>query len=65
MVGITYAYIDTVFGFYGYFFFTHLYCLVECCCCFVFLIHNLSLVCMVGITYAYIDTVAGFYGYFF
>ena len=34
MVGITYVYIDTVFGFYGYsflfFFLTHLYCLVGC-----------------------------------
>ena len=28
MVGITYVYIDTVFGFYGYFLLTHLDCLV-------------------------------------
>ena len=30
MVEITYVYIDTVFGFYGYFFLNHLYCLVGC-----------------------------------
>ena len=33
MVGITYVYIDTIFALYGYFFFffyTHLYCLVGC-----------------------------------
>ena len=34
MVRNTYVYIDTVFGFHGYFFFffynTHLYCLVGC-----------------------------------
>ena len=30
MVGITYVYIDTVFGFYGYFFLTHLHCSVGC-----------------------------------
>ena len=30
MVGMTYECIDTIFPFYGYIFYTHLYCLVEC-----------------------------------
>ena len=30
MVRITYVYIDMAFGFYGFFFLTHIYCLVGC-----------------------------------
>ena len=30
MVGITYVYVDKACGFYGYFFLTHIYCLVGC-----------------------------------
>ena len=30
MVGITYVHIDTIFAFYVYIFFKHLYCLVGC-----------------------------------
>ena len=32
MVWIIYVYIDTLLGFYGYFFLTHLYCLVRRLC---------------------------------